>query len=143
VTRRSRRPSGGGRRYPREARLNELLREVIADELERIDDPVLEWTSITEVHTDSDLTQASVYVSTLDDAADADVLEALDRHRRRLQAAINRQTRVRRTPPLRFEIDQALRSAQRIDDILGGLENDAEAGSGPATGGDAGGEDDE
>ncbi|MDH4170847.1 MAG: 30S ribosome-binding factor RbfA [Acidimicrobiia bacterium] len=117
---RQRRPAAGGRRYPREARLNELLREILADELERIDDPDLEWMSIIEVHTDRDLTQATVLVSPLDDDADGAVLDALERHRRRLQAAIGRQARVRRTPPLRFEIDQTLRQAQRIDDILEG-----------------------
>ncbi|MGI9603979.1 MAG: 30S ribosome-binding factor RbfA [Acidimicrobiales bacterium] len=121
---RQRRPERGGRRYPREARLNELLRQILAEELDRIGDPDLEWMSITEVHTDRDLTQATVYVSPLDDDADDVVLGALDEHRHRLQAAIGRQARVRRTPPLRFEIDQTLRGAQRIDDILGGLEGD-------------------
>lgn len=123
MTRRDRRPPSGGKRYPREARLNELIRQIVADELERIDDPELEWCSITDVTADSDLTQAIVYVSTLDDDADAAVLEALESHRRRLQAAIGRQTRFRRTPPLEFRIDETLRSAQRIDDILGGLDD--------------------
>jgi len=35
-----RRTPAGGHRYPRSARLNETLREVIADELVRIDDDV-------------------------------------------------------------------------------------------------------
>ncbi|MDH3704501.1 MAG: 30S ribosome-binding factor RbfA [Acidimicrobiia bacterium] len=125
MSRRSRRPDAGGRRYPREARLNELLRQIVAEELDRIGDPVLEWVSVTEVHTDSDLTQATVFVSTLDDEHDATILEALDSHRRRLQDSINAQSRVRRTPPLSFRIDETLRSAQRIDDILGGLDDRA------------------
>ena len=39
-------------------------------------------------------------------------------YRPRLQAAINRQTNLRRTPPLAFEPDAQLRSANRIEDLL-------------------------
>lgn len=124
MSRRSRRPDAGGRRYAREARLNELLRQILAEELDRIADPALEWVSVTEVHTDRDLTQATVFVSTLDDDRDHEILEALGSHRGRLQDTINAQARVRRTPPLSFRIDETLRSAQRIDDILSGLADD-------------------
>lgn len=120
---RDRRPSRSGRRYPREARLNELLREIIASELERIDDPDLVWVSVTEVRTDRDLSQALVFVDVLDEGHDAEVLDSLGRHRARLQRAIGQQARVRRTPPLRFEIDQTVRQAQRIEEILGGLDD--------------------
>jgi ribosome-binding factor A len=99
-------------------RLNELLREIIGDELRLIDDERLEMVSFTEVRTDKDLTHARVWFVGPDDDHDAEILEALEEHRVRLQAAIGRQARLRRTPPLHFEPDTTIRSATRIEEIL-------------------------
>ena len=45
MARRERTPSQ--RQYPRTARLNELVREIVADELEKIDDERLELVTVT------------------------------------------------------------------------------------------------
>ena len=42
------------RRYPRTARVNELVREVVAEELERIDDERLELVTVTGVDVEPD-----------------------------------------------------------------------------------------
>src|SRR4051794_37921183 len=92
---------------PRTARMNQLLREVVADELERIGDERLEHVAVTQVEVDRELQRAVVYVDSLGgEAADAVVLEALGHHRVRLQAAIGRQVRARRTPLLVFRPDE-------------------------------------
>jgi ribosome-binding factor A len=107
------------RRSPRTARLSELLREVLAEELGRIDDERLELVSITMIDVDADLNRAIVYFDSLrGEAADATVLEALGSHRRRLQAAIGGQIHARKTPVLQFQPDDVIRSAERIDEIL-------------------------
>jgi ribosome-binding factor A len=104
---------------PRVARLNELLREILADELERIDDERLDLVTITNVDVDADLNRAIVrYDSFAGVEGDARILEALSERRVRLQAALGRQMRVRKTPILEFRPDEVLRSAERIDDIL-------------------------
>ena len=115
---RSRRPASP-HQVPRTARLNELLREVIAEELERIGDERLELVTITNVDVDSDLNRAIVSYDALDgEAADAIVLEALSGLRVRLQKAIGSQITARKTPILEFRPDNVLRSAQRIESIL-------------------------
>jgi ribosome-binding factor A len=53
------------RKYPRTARLNESLLEVLAEELERLSDPRLELVTITGVDVSRDLSRARVYYSTL------------------------------------------------------------------------------
>jgi ribosome-binding factor A len=99
--------------------LNELLREVVAEELTRIDDDKLELVSVTAIDVDADLNRAIVYFDSLAGAAaDASVLEALSGHRRRLQAAIGRQIHARKTPVLLFRPDEVIRSAERIEEIL-------------------------
>jgi ribosome-binding factor A len=102
--------------------LNELLREVIADELERIDDERLQMVTITSVDVDSDLNRAIVSFDALDgEASDAPVLEALASLRVRLQKAIGSQITARKTPILEFRPDDVIRSAARIEDILRSL----------------------
>jgi ribosome-binding factor A len=109
----------GGSRYPRTARVNELVREIVAEELERIDDARLELVAVTQVVVDRDLERAVVYVDALGGADDdEEVLDALSEHRVRLQGAIGRQARLRRTPQLHFQPDDVARGAQRIESII-------------------------
>jgi ribosome-binding factor A len=107
------------RDYPRTARLNQLFQEILAEELERIDDERLELVTIMSVDVDGDLHRAVVYFDTLggeDD--DAGVLEALGELRHRLQGAIGRQARVKRTPELVFRPDDVGRGAARLEEVL-------------------------
>lgn len=115
-----RRPTASSaHRYPRTARLGELLREVIAEELERIGDERLELVGITSIDVDAELNRAIVYYDAFyGEAADEATLDALSQHRVRLQGAIARQVRARKTPILDFRPDNVLRSAERIERVL-------------------------
>ncbi len=116
--RRSRRPRDDEPgRYPRTARVNELCREIVADELERVDDDRLDLVTITHVSVDPDLRRAVVEFSRL--GRDEEVAGvALAEHRVRLQAAIARQARLRRTPELSFRPDEVIRAGARIEQLL-------------------------
>jgi ribosome-binding factor A len=110
------------RDYPRTARLNRLFQEILAEELERIDDERLELVTIMSVDVDASLDRAIVYYESLggvDD--DEEVLAGLDEARARLRTAIGRQARVKRTPMLHFRPDDVERGARRVEDILQGL----------------------
>ncbi|MDJ0771589.1 MAG: 30S ribosome-binding factor RbfA [Ilumatobacter sp.] len=114
-----RRRGSGGQRYPKSARSSETLREVIAEELVRIDDERLEFVTITGIDVDSEMNRAHVYFDSLaGEDGDDEIVEALLSHRARIQSSIARQVRAKRTPVLDFRPDDALRSAERIDDIL-------------------------
>ena len=104
----------------RSSRLNELLREIIADELTRIDDQRLTWARVSHVQTDRSLDRAVVYFTEAlgDEESEHELVEVFEEHRSRLQRAIGSQARLRRTPPLTFEPDNQLRTAERIEDIL-------------------------
>ncbi len=107
------------RRYARTARINELLREVLAEELELIEDKDdrLGMLTITAVATEADLRHATVFLSSLPEDAE----EALAQHRPRLQAAIGKQVRMKRTPQLSFEVDSGVTQGERVEEILRGL----------------------
>jgi ribosome-binding factor A len=129
-----RRSSGTARDYPRTARLNHLVHEIVAEEIERIDDERLGFLTVVGVDVDSDLRRATVWYTTLegDEAGDSDddsggddpVVEALGEHRPRLQSAIGRQARLKRTPELSFEPDEVIRRAERVEAILRDIASD-------------------
>ena len=107
------------RQYPRTARINELVREIAAEEIERIDDERLELVAITAVDVDADLRQAVVWFDSLRGEADDDaVLEAFGDVWVALQSAIGRQARLKRTPTLSFKPDPAIRTAERVEQII-------------------------
>lgn len=116
----SRKPKGGSSHgYPRTARLSEVLREVIADELTRIDDERLELVTVTSIDVDPEMNRAIVYFDSMfGEEGDEGVIEALNEHRARMQASINRQMHARKTPILSFRPDEVIRSAARIEELL-------------------------
>ncbi len=118
------------RGYSRLDRVNEALREVLADELERVDDERLELVTVTGVHADRDFRRATVWFDTL--GPREEVAGALAQHRVRLQAAVGRQLRLKHTPELTFDPDPAIAVGTRVEEILRGLHNpDPEAGPQP------------
>jgi ribosome-binding factor A len=134
VKRRSqRRSSSSTRDYPRTARLNHLLQEIIAEEIERIDDERLGLFTVVAVDVDADLNRATVHYSILGESAlsgeaepapapagadDDPVVAALAEHRPRLQSAIARQATLKRTPEVVFRPDEVVDQALRIEQIL-------------------------
>ena len=109
-------------RYPRTARLNELLHQIVAEEIERIDDERLDLVTVMNVEVEPDLRHATVFVdSPTGEDRDEEILEALAEHRIALQAAIGRQARIKRTPMLAFRPDTVERQAARVEDVLRGL----------------------
>ena len=111
------------RDYPRTARLNALVQQIVAEELERIDDERLEFVNVTSDTVDGDLGRAVVYFDHGRDEDDtAEIEAAFAELRPRLQRAVGSQTSFKRTPELRFEPDGVLRDARRIEDVLRGLQ---------------------
>ena len=70
--------------------------------------------TVTGVEVEPDLRHAKVWLSSLSEAA----AEALADDRVRLQAAIARQVRIKRTPLLSFAADPAVRDRARIEAII-------------------------
>ncbi len=120
------------RRYPRMARVNEVVRETIGDELERLSDPRLGLVTVTGVDVTADLRQATVYYSALGRAdkrgtgvvpelepeqrvATQAALEAAAPH---VRASLGRQVRLKYTPEITFREDPAIEAGNRIESII-------------------------
>lgn len=105
-------------------RVNSILRQVLAEEIERLSDERLEMVTVTGVDTSPDLRRAVVYIDVLGDPAPT--LDALARASRRLQARIGSQVTMKYTPRLEFSVDPAVVSGDRIESILRHLKKEEE-----------------
>ena len=106
-------------------KVNELLREVVAEEVTELKDPGLGFITITGVDTSPDLRNATVFYTVLGtDEEKAATAEALTRAAPRLQASIGGQVRLKYTPRLRFAVDPSIDEGLRIDAILHHLEEE-------------------
>lgn len=114
--------------FQRTDRIGELVREIVASELERIGDERLEMVTVTAVKVDGSLDTAQVFYSSFSAAAegrDEEVVEALEDVRWPIQKVVNRQVRARRTPQIRFRPDDVLTKALRIEELLHDIAQDA------------------
>lgn len=112
---------------PRMRKVNELLREVIAEAVVDLKDPGLGFLTITGVDTSPDLRNAFVYYSVL--GTDEEVTEtgaALDRATPRIQSIAGRQIRMKFTPRLTFRLDPSIGEGIKIDRLLHELDPAAE-----------------
>jgi ribosome-binding factor A len=101
-------------------RVNEVLREVIGDTIStELEDPRIGFVTVTSVDTSPDLRAARVYVSVLgDEQAREATLKGLRAAHGVLQAAIGKQTRMKRTPTLSFHYDKTPERGVRISRLL-------------------------
>jgi ribosome-binding factor A len=105
------------RRYPRTLRVNEVVRETLADHLERLGDPRLELVTITGVEVSADLRHATVFYAALGDH-DPEIAEGLKAAAPHLRSALGREVRLKYLPKLHFREDPAIEAGQRLEAIL-------------------------
>ena len=118
----SRRRTNSKRGFARTDRIGSSLREIIADELRRIDDEAVTYVTVTDVEVDSELTRARVFLSSLD--LNDDDVASVRAHAGRLRKAIARQGQLRRVPELDFRIDPGLQAGTRVESILRDMHDD-------------------
>jgi ribosome-binding factor A len=120
------------------ARVNEVVREAIGDELERLNDPRLGLVTVTGVEVSADLRQATVYYSALGraDKRSAGVVPDLEPEQRvstqaalaaaapHLRASLGREVRLKYTPELFFREDPSIAAGDRIEAIIRDLHRD-------------------
>ena len=107
------------RRFPRIARVNEVVRETLAEEIKRLSDPRLGFVTVTGVEVTKDLRLADVYYSVL--GTDEERLESSNALRSaspHLRAVVGREVRMKYNPELRFREDQAIAQGQRIEEVI-------------------------
>src|SRR5215212_2514866 len=103
----------------RTRKVESQLKEIVGEEASALSDPRIQGlVTVTGVRVSPDLAQATVFYSVLA-GADADgAREGLNSAAGRIQAAVGAQTRLKRTPRLRFEPDPVVEQVSRIENAL-------------------------
>jgi ribosome-binding factor A len=115
------------RHYPRVARVNEVVLEALAQELEELSDPRLGFVTLTGVEVSKDLQVADVYYSVLGEPEQrAGTAAALVSATPRLRTVLGHNVRMKYVPELRFREDPSVAGGQRIETLLRELHPEAD-----------------
>ena len=100
-------------------RVNESVRQVLADALPDLKDPRIGLVTVTGVDTAPDLRQATVYVSVLGSPRKRQAtLAGLTAAHGLLQGRLARELRMKRTPQLTFEYDPSVERGVRMTQLI-------------------------
>ncbi|WP_371068392.1 30S ribosome-binding factor RbfA [Sediminibacillus sp. JSM 1682029] len=108
-------------------RVGEQMKKELGDIIGRkIKDPRVGFVTVTDVEVSGDLQQAKVFISVLGDEKQRhDTLVGLAKAKGFIRSEIGKRIRLRKTPELYFEFDDAIEKGNRIEHILRRL-NDSE-----------------
>ena len=101
-------------------RVNEAVREVLAELLHELKDPRIGFVTLTEVRTSSDLQHAEVFFTVLPDDAEtrAATVAGLRSARPLLRRELGTRLRIRYVPDLEFVEDPVPAQGRRIEALL-------------------------
>ncbi len=103
----------------RTRKVESQLKEIVGEEVGALSDPRIHGlVTITAVRVSPDLMQATVFYSVLAGADAEEAQEGLGSAAGRIQAAVGAQTRLKRTPRLRFAPDPVVEQVARIESAL-------------------------
>ncbi len=104
----------------RNQRLQSIFQKEITNIIQNeIKDPKLGFVTVSDVSVTNDLSYAKVYVSFLGkDQRNEAGLKILIKARGFIRSQLAKRVKVYKVPELEFIIDDSLKKAQRIDDIL-------------------------
>lgn len=105
---------------PRARRMSGRIKQIVATVIERqIKDPRLGMVTITDVRVTGDLHDATVFYTVLGDEEERVAsAAALESAKGVLRSEVGRQTGVRFTPSLTFQLDALPDNARQLEDLL-------------------------
>lgn len=106
-------------------RVGEQMKKELGEILTcKIKDPRVGFVTVTDVEVTGDLQQAKVFISVLgNDKQKKDTLLGLAKAKGFIRSEIGKRIRLRKTPELMFEFDEAYEYGNRIETILRDLNN--------------------
>lgn len=104
-------------------KVNELVREVVADAVPTLKDPRIGFVTVTGAETSPDLRYAIVYYSAMGTEQEkADTAAGLRSAIPHLQRELGRAVRMRNTPKLEFRVDPAIDEGLKINELVKSLD---------------------
>ncbi len=109
----------------RTRKVESQIKEIVGEEVANLSDPRIQGlVTVTGVRVSPDLANATVFYSVLFGENAETAHEGLQSAAGRIQASVGAQTRLKRTPRLRFEPDPVVEKATRIESALREVRSD-------------------
>ena len=106
-------------------KIESQIREIVGEEVATLSDPRIRGlVTVTGVRVSPDLANATVFYSVLSGEDAVEAQQGLQSAAGRIQASVGAQTRLKRTPRLRFEPDPVVEQATRIESALREVRSD-------------------
>jgi ribosome-binding factor A len=106
-------------RPERMRRVDAAMKKVLSEAIPTLKDPRIGFVTVTAVETSRDLDHAKVWISVFGtDRQRAGTLAALESATGFLQARVNRELKLRRTPHLEFVYDRAVEHGVRMTHLI-------------------------
>ena len=103
----------------RARKVESQIREIVSEEVATLSDPRIRGlVTVTGVRVSPDLATATVFYSVLSGESSEEAQQGLQSAAGRIQVSLGAQTRLKRTPRLRFEPDPVVEQATRIESAL-------------------------
>ena len=103
----------------RTRKVESQLKEIVGEEVATLSDPRIRGlVTVTGVRVSPDLSTATIFYSVLSDEDLEGAREGLQSAAGRIQGVVGAQTRLKRTPRLRFEPDPVVENVDRIEAAL-------------------------
>jgi len=109
----------------RTRKVESQIREIVGEEVATLSDPRIRGlVTVTGVRVSPDLANATVFYSVLSPQSAEEARQGLQSAAGRIQVSLGAQTRLKRTPRLRFEPDPVVEQATRIESALREVKED-------------------
>jgi ribosome-binding factor A len=104
----------------RKERLGDEIRDIVATCLSggHLNDPRLEFVTVTGVKLSPDLQLATIYFRVLDEAAKNTTKKGLEGARGFFRNRLAEELEIRRVPTLRFFYDNSVENSERVESLL-------------------------
>ena len=103
----------------RTRKVESQIREIVGEEVATLSDPRIRGlVTVTGVRVSPDLANATVFFSVFSGESTEEAQQGLQSAAGRIQVSLGAQTRLKRTPRLRFEPDPVVEQATRIESAL-------------------------
>ncbi len=106
--------------YKRSVRVSDLIREEVADiVMNKIKHKTFGFITITGAKMTSDLRNATVYFSVLNEDEQMKTLRKLNESKSFIKRELGSRLRMKFIPTIKFELDQGVEYGKKIDKLLG------------------------
>lgn len=104
-------------------RANSLIQQIVAEELLKNSDSILNSLTVSYVDTSLDMKKAIVYVTSLNNEHQK-TLYSLSINRLKIQKSVSSQLEMKFTPKIMFEIDPLLKNVEKINQLLNNIKDE-------------------